>query len=31
MNERVKEIEGTLEVHQTEKQFVVRGTIPNEE
>lgn len=31
MNERVKEIEGTLEVYQTEKQFVVRGTIPNEE
>ena len=31
MKKRIEEIEGTLEVYQTEKQFVVRGTIPSEE
>jgi signal transduction histidine kinase len=29
MKKRLEEIEGTLEVYQTEKQFVVTGTIPS--
>lgn len=31
MKARVEELKGTLEVHQTEEQFVLLGTIPNRE
>lgn len=31
MKKRIEEIQGTLEVYQTEKQFVVSGTIPSKE
>ena len=30
MKNRIEEIKGTLEVYQTENQFVVLGTIPSE-